>query len=69
MGLCYPRWWYEELGAEVEADESYRRSLELVRANSEIWRLEVVVRNFAKFLRSQGREVDAQELERGLVQA
>jgi tetratricopeptide (TPR) repeat protein len=55
---------YAEQGLSAQADDSYRRSLELVQTNGESWRRRIVVTNYAKLLRSQQRELDAQELER-----
>lgn len=55
---------YDEGGQPIQADESYRRSLELIEANGEAWRRRIVVTNYAKFLRAQRRELDAQAIER-----
>lgn len=55
---------YQRQGIAAPADEAYRRSLELINANSEKWRRRVVVTNYAQFLRAQRREMEAEELER-----
>lgn len=55
---------FAEQGLAAKAEEFYRRSLDLIDTYGEAWRRHVVVREYAKLLRSQGREPDAQALER-----
>lgn len=55
---------YADHGLLTQADESYRYSLELLEANGERWKIRGVVDSYAKFLRSQLREREAEELER-----
>jgi len=52
-----------EQGQVDAADSTYRESLALITANAEAWRRKVVVANYAKFLRTLGRESEAKAVE------
>ena len=53
-----------EQGQVAAADATYKEALSLVRANAAPWRTKVVVANYAKFLRTHGRDTEALAIER-----
>ncbi len=53
----------EARGSNAEAEEDYRQALMHVSANGEQWRKNVVLSNYALFIRKMGRDAEAKGLE------
>lgn len=53
---------YEHQQRPAEADSYYRKALDLMAIYGEPWRQKAVLDNYSKFLRSIGREQDAERL-------
>lgn len=62
---------YEELDRNAEAEQSFKRALAVLisgGASVESWRVEIARRSYAKHLRKNGREREAQEIEAMTIQ-